>query len=309
MRFFLVDDDLAIRSILTQIIEDENLGEVIGEASDGEQLESTYLNMLNVDILFIDLLMPNRDGIETIRHLSGGFKGKFIMISQVETKELIGEAYSLGVDYYIIKPINRIEMISVIQKVMERIQLENSIHDIKASLSNILQIEPASSQTITSAPEKIITEISEFLFSELGIFGENGTKDLIDILYYLFMLNNNNVEQDFPSLKELFLQISKNKLGFSATQIEINREVKASEQRLRRVITCSLNHFASLGLTDYGNSTFENYASRFFDFTVVRQRMRVLEGDATHSLSPTRINTKKFLQMLFFEAKRIKESK
>ncbi|WP_203249003.1 response regulator [Sporosarcina beigongshangi] len=309
MRFFIVDDDIAIRSILTQIIEDENLGEIVGEAADGDQLESSYLNMQKVDILFIDLLMPHRDGIETIRHLLNNFKGKFIMISQVETKELIGEAYSLGVDYYIIKPINRIEMVTVIQKVIERIQLENSIHDIKASIGNLLHIKDPAPKTTTQLPEESITKIGEFLLTELGILGDNGSRDLIDILHYLFALRRNKtVEQDFPSLKDLTLEISKKKLGPSATQVEINREIKASEQRLRRVITSSLNHFASLGLTDYGNPKFENYASSFFDFTVVRQKMRELEDESNASHPPTRVNTKKFIQVLFFEAKRLKGS-
>ena len=307
MRFFIVDDDIAIRSILTQIIEDENLGEIVGEAADGDQLESSYLNMHKVDILFIDLLMPNRDGIETIRHLLNGFKGKLIMISQVETKELIGEAYSLGVDYYIIKPINRIEMITVIQKVVERIQLENSIHDIKKSIGNLLHIKDPLPTAAVQSSEESITKIGEFLLAELGILGENGSRDLIDILHYLFNLRRNKtVEQDFPSLKDLFLEISKKKLGPSATSAEINREIKASEQRLRRVITSSLNHFASLGLTDYGNSKFENYASSFFDFTVVRQKMRELEDESPTPHIPTRVNTKKFIQVLFFEAKRLK---
>lgn len=307
MRFFIVDDDIAIRSILTQIIEDENLGEIVGEAADGDQLESSYLNMHKVDILFIDLLMPNRDGIETIRHLLNDFKGKFIMISQVETKELIGEAYSLGVDYYIIKPINRIEMITVIQKVVERIQLENSIHDIKVSIGNLLHIKDPSPTTAIHSAEESITKIGEFLLAELGILGENGSRDLIDILHYLFNLRRNKtVEQDFPSLKDLFLEISKKKLGPAATAVEINREIKASEQRLRRVITSSLNHFASLGLADYGNSKFENYASSFFDFTVVRQKMRELEDESSAPHTPTRVNTKKFIQVLFFEAKRLK---
>src|SRR5690606_5520173 len=130
-------------------------------------------------------------------------------------------------------------------------------------------------------PEESITKIGEFLLAELGILGDNGSRDLIDILHYLFSLRRNKtVEQDFPSLKDLILEISKKKLGSSATQVEINREIKASEQRLRRVITNSLNHFASLGLTDYGNPKFENYASSFFDFTVIRQKMKELEDES-----------------------------
>ena len=81
--------------------------------------------------------MPGRDGIETIRHLKDSFKGKMIMISQVESKELIGEAYSLGIEYYITKPINRIEILTVIRKVIERISLEKSIDDIKTSLNSL----------------------------------------------------------------------------------------------------------------------------------------------------------------------------
>ncbi|MCO6062872.1 glutamine utilization two-component system response regulator GlnL, partial [Pseudomonas sp. MOB-449] len=78
-------------------------------------------------ILLIDLLMPGRDGIETIRQIQNTYSGKIVMISQVEAKEMVGEAYSLGIEYFIHKPINRIEIVTVLQKVKERIELEHSI--------------------------------------------------------------------------------------------------------------------------------------------------------------------------------------
>ncbi|PDY50220.1 response regulator, partial [Bacillus toyonensis] len=119
MYFYIVDDEKAVRSMLAQIIEDEDLGEVIGEAEDGLSLEQQMLILKNIDILFIDLLMPIQDGIKTIRQIKPSFKGKIIMVSQVESKELIADAYSLGVEYYIIKPINRIEVLTVVRKVIE----------------------------------------------------------------------------------------------------------------------------------------------------------------------------------------------
>ena len=60
--------------------------------------------------------MPARDGIQTIRHIHPEFKGKVIMISQVEAKEMMAEAYELGIEYYIHKPVNRIEIVSVIRR-------------------------------------------------------------------------------------------------------------------------------------------------------------------------------------------------
>ena len=62
MRFFIVDDDEAVRSSLAQLIEDEELGIVAGEAEDGAELTASYLNDLHIDILCIDLLMPERAG-------------------------------------------------------------------------------------------------------------------------------------------------------------------------------------------------------------------------------------------------------
>ena len=141
MFYYIVDDDEVFRSMLSQIIEDGDLGEVIGESEDGAFIEADQLNFKKVDILFIDLLMPMRDGIETVRHIASSFTGKIIMISQVESKQLIGEAYTLGVEYYITKPLNKIEVISVVRKVMERIRLERSIHDIQKSLNNVFKWE------------------------------------------------------------------------------------------------------------------------------------------------------------------------
>ena len=67
MKFYIVDDDEVHRLMLARIIEDEDLGEIIGEAEDGSMLDKNLMILKYVDILFIDLLMPVRDGIETIR--------------------------------------------------------------------------------------------------------------------------------------------------------------------------------------------------------------------------------------------------
>ncbi|VXC39029.1 response regulator [Bacillus altitudinis] len=309
MRFFIADDDRAIRSILDQIIEDEDLGEVVDEADDGIGLEAHSLNLKKVDILLIDLLMPARDGIQTIRHIHPEFKGKVIMISQVEAKEMMAEAYELGIEYYIHKPVNRIEIVSVIRKVMERIRLEKSIYDIQASLRHVLPLEPViSHETGTGSKRRTMKEAGEFLLSELGIVGESGSKDLLEILIYLHETQTaNSHEVNFPPLKQLFIKTAERKLGRGAADVEVMREVKAAEQRIRRAIHHSLNHFASLGLTDFSNPKFEHYASKFFDFTDVSQRMKEMQKTSSSAGSTGRVNTKKFVQIFYFEAKQLFE--
>ncbi|MBO1578583.1 response regulator [Bacillus sp. XF8] len=308
MFYYIVDDDEVFRSMLSQIIEDEDLGEVVGEVEDGTFVEVDQLNFKKVDILFIDLLMPIRDGIETVRHIAPSFTGKIIMISQVESKQLIGEAYSLGVEYYITKPLNKIEVVSVVRKVMERIRLERSIQDIQKSLNNVFQWEQPQVRNESVVEEKKITDSGRFLLSELGIAGENGSKDLLSMLEYLCgQEKEKTFAYGFPALKDIFHHITVKKLGESTFEAEIDKERKASEQRVRRAIYQSLNHLASLGLTDFSNPKFESYAPKFFDFTIVRKRMTEMTKEELTTSGHTRINTKKFIQVLYFEAKRLME--
>ncbi|HEK9103212.1 response regulator [Bacillus pfraonensis] len=308
MFYYIVDDDEVFRSMLSQIIEDEDLGEVVGEAEDGAFVEAAQLNFKKVDILFIDLLMPIRDGIETVRHILPTFTGKVIMISQVESKQLIGEAYSLGVEYYITKPLNKIEVVSVVRKVMERIRLERSIQDIQKSLNNVFQWEQPQVRNEPVKEEKKIADSGRYLLSELGIAGENGSKDLLSMLEYLLgQEKEKTFEYGFPALKDIFHYITVKKLGGTASEAEIDKERKASEQRVRRAIYQSLNHLASLGLTDFSNPKFESYAPKFFDFTIVRKRMTEMTKEELTTSGHIRINTKKFIQVLYFEAKRLME--
>ncbi len=137
MRYFIVDDDRASRVMLKQIIEDSGLGTVIGEARNGEDAIPQIL-MTQPEFVLIDLLMPKLDGIATVEQLmQNRFEGQFIMISQVVNKEMVGEAYEQGIDFFIHKPINRIEVENVLKKTTEQFRLKNSLLVIRQSLTNI----------------------------------------------------------------------------------------------------------------------------------------------------------------------------
>ncbi|WP_301172542.1 response regulator [Brevibacillus nitrificans] len=302
MRFFITDDDPAVRSMLAQLIEDADLGEVCGEAEDGSQIDRDFLEWKRADILLIDLLMPNRDGIETIRDLNE-YSGKIVMISQIESKNMIAEAYSLGIEYYITKPVNRFEVISVLRKVREKILLQRSIEGIQRSL-NVLSGQAGHSQRGQTDTERNLVASARFLLTELGMISEAGTKDLLDMVEYLHKWEKEKAgEESFPSLKGIFLQVAANKLGTEDSSL-VQKEMKAAEQRVRRAIYQALTHLASLGLTDYAHPKFESYATMFFDFTEVRKRMRELESQKRTGLSATKINTKKFMVVLYLESKR-----
>ncbi|MDK8641219.1 response regulator [Niallia taxi] len=310
MRFFLVDDDGAVRSVLKHIIEGEKLGTVVSEAETGCQVTSNVLSFYDIDIVIMDLLMPDSDGIETIKSWNGEFKGKVIMLSQVEAKELIGAAYTEGIDYYVTKPINKKELVAVIHKVIQTIQLEKTVNNIRRSLNGLMGTHKQDIQSngVTQAGVKIV-ESAEFLLSELGIIGENGSKDLLEMVQYLYEHEiNDGFDLHFPSLKELFEKLSIMRLGETASSLELNRETKASEQRVRRAINQSITHWANIGLSESTNGKFENYATKFFDFSTIRCKMTELRNEEFISPKQVKIHTKKFIQVLYFEAKKLASS-
>ncbi|GGD23364.1 response regulator [Pontibacillus salipaludis] len=302
MNYFLVDDDVTIRAMLTEMIEDEDLGEVVGEREDGAELDTHVLQAKKVDILLIDLLMAERDGLETLKQIRDDFKGKVVMISQVESKDLIGEAYSLGVEYYITKPLNRIEVTSILLKVNERITLDYSIQTIQQSL-NLISGNSDSSTIKTPIPNKSVKEEGHAILVELGVIGENGSRDLLEIIQYL---DHDSVikGKESLSLKEIYHKIAEDRVGNEAKHSVLQREVKASEQRVRRTLHQGLSYIASLGLNDFANPVFDKYASTFFDYEQVRKKMLKLDKDKGKNAGRVRIDAKKFIYMLYWEAKR-----
>lgn len=299
MRFFIVDDDDSTRAILADIIEDEGLGSIEGEANDGSFITPEILASNKINVLLIDLLMPDRDGIETIREISPFYQGKVIMISQIETKELIGEAYSTGIDYYITKPINRLEVISILNKVKEKILLERSIEGIHASLSQLNNpFHPKKEPSPTANKMDSIHSKATNLLSELGIITECGHRDLLDIIEIMYQ-SEKECSMDSMSLKEIFEKVVIKRFGDIDS---LQKEIKSAEQRVRRAVHYSLEHIASLGVSDFSNPTFEAYASKFFDYEQVRTKMLELQGKVTEGNCSNRVNVKKFIQVLYMES-------
>lgn len=284
MRYFIVDDDRASRAMLSQIIEDSQLGTVIGEASNGEEAINQIL-VMQPDFVIIDLLMPKLDGLATIEQLREyHYDGKFIMISQVVNKDMVAQAYEKGIEFFIHKPINKVEVEMVLRKTEEQYRLKNSISAIRESLSNIET--PNIHQSKKSTRDHVLS-----ILNDMGIIGEVGSEDITKIIELLMMDRQKNTP--LPPLKELYEQVAK---LTKTTPDEIIKESKSIEQRIRRTILAAMINLANLGLVDYTNSEFEYYAPRYFEFTEIRKLMSQIKNNEERKV---KINIKKFIQVLF----------
>lgn len=291
MRYYILDDDIASRKILSRVISDEFLGEVVGEAETAIDSEMDIITN-KPDIVLIDLLMPMQDGIETVQNLKKrNFNGKFIMISQIENKEMVAKAYKEGIDYFIHKPINRVEVASVIRKVKEQMKMEHSLNKIKDSLAFFHNSELKEIRPVTNDIQSMLQQI----LGDLGILGEGGSNDLIEIMKYFYKSKEyQSFLAENTSLKDIYINVIKEKQN----KIE-EKDLKAFEQRIRRSVNQAMINLASLGLTDYAHPKFEHYSMKFFDFNEIRLSMRELEEENGKKLA--RINLRKFIHALYVE--------
>jgi Response regulator containing a CheY-like receiver domain and an HTH DNA-binding domain len=107
----LVDDHLIFRQGLKSLIVFENLGNVIGEASDGKE----FIDLLSLpapDLVLMDIDMPHMNGMEaTQKGLELVPNLKIIVFSMFGDEEYFRKMVALGVKGYILKStgINEVE--------------------------------------------------------------------------------------------------------------------------------------------------------------------------------------------------------
>ena len=250
MKIFIIEDDISVIGVLEDIVERSGLGAVCGDSGDGLPDLDRVL-ALEPDLILIDLLMPGKDGIQVVRELKErGCGAKFIMISQVSSKEMIAKAYTAGVEFFIQKPINLIEVRQVITNVKKQIDNEAALKAIQSVFAG--REAPAPRPAPTERRRRKLTHI----LSQLGMAGEKGSKDIID-LCLLLLEEGGSVSQT----------------GVSALCARLPGPPKSTEQRIRRAVERGLSHIASLGLEDYSNEFFLRYATRLFPFHEVRAEM------------------------------------
>lgn len=119
IKVMIVDDHLVVREGLRQLLEIEDDIEVIAEAANGlECLE--MIEKALPDLIFMDVRMPGVSGIETTRLVCRKYpQVKVIMLTIYEEDQYISESIRAGAKGYVLKKVERNELIRIVRDVME----------------------------------------------------------------------------------------------------------------------------------------------------------------------------------------------
>lgn len=275
---FIVDDDKNIQKMLELFIRKEDLGRIVGIQDSGTEAVEDIL-FVQPDIVLLDLLLPGKDGIHVLEDITqGGFRGKVIMISQVDDQEMMEKAYERGIMFYVNKPLNAIEVVSVISNVAKLVALQKSMDTIQGALMGI--------HTAPAANSRVMEERFQNICSDVGILSMKGIDELKKIIFTIL-----KYQQDERSyqMKEIYERVARELYG--SGQLELDK--KALEQRIRRIMVKALDNIAQMGAEDYYDPVFADYANVLFDFAQVRLKMQNLKNNTGEA---GRMNSKKFME-------------
>jgi len=148
IRVVIADDEPLIRMDLKELLEEASTCQVVAEARDGQEaIELVKLH--NPDIVFMDIRMPNKDGIEAAKELQLTLKKRvpIIMLTAYSQPELYEEASKAGVFAYLTKPLRKSDLAPAIEvamaRALEMCELQNEINDLSYKLETRKLVEKA----------------------------------------------------------------------------------------------------------------------------------------------------------------------
>jgi two-component system response regulator YcbB len=288
MRIYLIDDDEAILTMLDNIISDYDIGQVVGKSTDGEQALKD-LNLLKPDIVVVDLLIPRIDGVEIVtKAKQRNAKTQFIMLSQVTSKSMVGDAYRAGIEFFINKPINVMEVKTVLEKAIEKANLQS----ILLRIQETVKVGGELPRDEDKNQDGTLEQITEIL-SDLGIVNERGGQDILSIVSLILeervdsgqKYQRYNIGDMYNRLHEIY----------HSEDYNGSFNVRAIEQRVRRTIQQAMDNVSMLGVEDFSHYKFERYSSRLFDFIEIKRNMDFIRKKSNYR---GKISVKTFIEGL-----------
>ncbi|SMY33958.1 Transcriptional regulatory protein YycF [Photobacterium malacitanum] len=159
-KILVVDDDIQLCELLTEVLEDE--GHDVSCVHCGESAIE-YLQNKGVDLVLLDVMLPNLDGMQVARRICQRFATPILMLTALGDEATMLDGLQAGADHFITKPFKVPELLTRISAILRRVGLERQRHQIRSGAENIAAEMSRLPLTSTEA------ELLEYLIKHDGI--------------------------------------------------------------------------------------------------------------------------------------------
>ena len=129
IRVIVVDDHPVVRKGIVAMIETEDYLDVIAECNNGKEAVQQYIN-LSPDVILMDLVMPEMDGIEAIKLIKEhDSEAKILVLTSFTSNDRVFAAIESGATGYLLKDSDPEDLIKSIEQVYHG---ESSLHPVIA---------------------------------------------------------------------------------------------------------------------------------------------------------------------------------
>ncbi len=220
MNILIVDDNKNNRMILRLLLEDymdENEGVELSldEAEDG-LVAVNKCDTGDFDIVLMDIMMPNMDGIEATKVIREKYpKMMIIAVSAVDDSERKKLILSNGAEDYIAKPINADVFVSRMANYLTLVEARKTKHTSSPYVANLFTSEVFSRHTrFMINSEDALSEFWEYyLLSE-----DSKCDNLSDVIRTVFAIADTQRRLNIDS--DIYVEESENKKYFTLTKID-----------------------------------------------------------------------------------------
>ncbi len=157
-RILIVEDDPAVRDVLK--IAREREGMTVEAVSNGERALKSFRDAGTLDLVILDIMLPDLDGITLCQELRRSSDVPIIMLTAREGERNVVVGLEVGADDYVTKPSSPAEIVSRVRAHLRRRRMDARNASIKYEFPGL--VVDLSSRQVWVLGERVALTTTEF---------------------------------------------------------------------------------------------------------------------------------------------------
>lgn len=200
IKALIVDDEKYERLLLSKLIDWETIGiSLVGTASSGQEAIEMFRKM-RPEIILTDISMPEMDGLELSRSIKAIDAGaKIVIITGFREFDYAKQAIRIGVDDFLLKPIEQSEVEELLIKIRDTVLKERADRELLDVSLPLLAEDYVRKLLLGDEPG----QVGKDLFKDWKILEKSDTIQAVVIKY----AGNPLTKDDYEKTMQIFRQV------------------------------------------------------------------------------------------------------